>query len=113
MRHEFKEETYFCESHACRRPGEAIVVTTHRGLVIEPTEYGLVFTPTGVRHGQCPDPYLQPYIDAASGLLTDEQAQAEIERIFQRKWKARQGYEDEQVQAELERGAEAIACEKP
>jgi hypothetical protein len=113
MRHEFKEETHVCESHACKRPGELIVVVTQRGMVTGPTEFGLVFTPTGVRHGQCPDPYLQPYIDAASGLLTDEEAKAEVERIFQRKWKARQGHEDEQVQAELERGAEAIACEKP
>lgn len=112
MPSEIREERHVCESHACQRPGEAIVVTTNRGVVIEPTEYGLVFTPTGVRHGSCPDPYLAAFMDATERGLSDEEARAAMSAAFEKKWKARQGFEDEQTEVELTRGAEAIAQAK-
>jgi hypothetical protein len=85
MRHEFKEDTYVCESgEQCKRPGEEIVVVTQRGIVVGPTEFGLTFTPTGVRHKGCPDPYLA----VVTPEMSDDEAREAMSVEFQRRMAA-------------------------
>ena len=51
-----------CESHACRHAGKVIQYTLDEQGRIVDADVGTVFTPSGVRHNDCPDPLLAQHM---------------------------------------------------
>jgi hypothetical protein len=62
-REEITERIEPCESHDCQHKDKPIVTWRDARGDMRANQFGLVWSPTGVRHHGCPDPHLARFLE--------------------------------------------------